>query len=297
MSHLNDDDFLRYQRQIALPEIGESGQKQLIRKRILQIGCGGLGTCVSLYLVGAGIGSVVVVDDDNVDVSNLHRQIAYREMDIGQSKALILKKQLQALNHHCKIRALNKRLDDEQLALEVMLADLVLDCSDNLQTRHQVNRICYQQKTDLISASAIGWEGQLSVYRYPNNGPCYQCLVPQSDQCPAVRCQDMGIVGPIVGVIASVQALKAIQLLLGILPENNHQTSNELLHFDGKNLKHHILSFDRNPACPVCGHNSGHNSGHNEGHDVSCNVKQDIDYNVNNAIYGADYNTLKERQK
>ncbi len=264
MALLDDHEFLRYQRQIALPEIGETGQCELNKKHVLMIGCGGLGTHVSLYLVGAGIGSMALVDHDAVELSNLHRQIAYRESDIGARKVGALAGQLRNLNHGCRIRTIDKKLDDEQLQLEVMLADVVIDCSDNFPTRHQINRICYQQKTTLVSASAIGWDGQLSVHRFLSDTPCYRCLVGDTANYSPKRCHESGVLGPVVGAIAALQAIQVIQQLLRDTHQNSPFTpdkaSNELsefIHFDGRRMQLKSLRYGKDIACPVCGHADG----------------------------------------
>ncbi|WP_074374801.1 HesA/MoeB/ThiF family protein [Vibrio spartinae] len=258
---LDDHTFLRYQRQIALPEIGETGQCELNKKHVLMIGCGGLGTSVSLYLAGAGIGSMVLVDHDVVEVSNLHRQIAYRESDIGARKVRALASQLQNLNHGCRIRTIDKRLDDEQLQLEVMLADVVIDCSDNFPTRHQINRICYQQKTTLVSASAIGWDGQLSVHRFSSDTPCYRCLVGDTANYSPKRCHESGVLGPVVGTIAALQALQVIQQLLmdihqrsPFIKDKATDEPSEWIHFDGRRMQLKSLRYEKDIACPVCGY-------------------------------------------
>ncbi|WNJ96697.1 HesA/MoeB/ThiF family protein [Vibrio ruber] len=268
MSLLNDQAFLRYQRQIALAEIGEVGQYELNKKHVLMIGCGGLGTAVSLYLAGAGIGSIILVDHDAVEISNLHRQIAYRENDLGTRKVCALADQLRGLNQQCRIRTIDKRLEDEQLQLEVMLADVVIDCSDNFPTRHQINRICYQQKTPLVSASAIGWDGQLSVHRFSNDSPCYRCLVGDTSDHHSKRCHESGVLGPVVGTMASLQALQVIQELLRNIYLSSSFTTNqshtherltphgsmaEFFHFDGRTMQLKSFHYEKDMACPVCG--------------------------------------------
>ncbi|MEI8631368.1 ThiF family adenylyltransferase [Vibrio sp. PP-XX7] len=187
-------DFIRYQRQIAVPEINEKGQVTLQQKKVLIIGCGGLGTNVALYLVGAGIGSIVCADDDQVDVSNLHRQIAYRESDIGEAKAASLYKQLNALNHTCKIRQISNRMDDEQLRLESCLRmwSLIVVIIWKAVIRSIV--FATNKKTDLVSGAAIGWCGQLSVYRFQETSPCYQCLASGLDLETMAGCRDFGVV-------------------------------------------------------------------------------------------------------
>ncbi|CAM3588541.1 Sulfur carrier protein ThiS adenylyltransferase [Vibrio aerogenes CECT 7868] len=259
MQSMTDADFIRYQRQIALPEIGESGQRKINHSTVLIIGCGGLGTTASLLLAGAGVGSLVIVDDDKVEISNLHRQFIYTESDIGRQKAEALKEKIRMRNQHCRVRAIEKRLGDEQLSLEVMIADMVIDCSDNMVTRHQINRICYQQKTVLISGSASQWEGQISTYNFAANQPCFACLTPDksgstdelSDESPALSCRDLGVIGPVVSIIASLQAMAALKQMVDIGIADESQT-NTLHILNGQTMSFRSFSFHKNPECRVC---------------------------------------------
>ncbi|MFA0123802.1 ThiF family adenylyltransferase, partial [Vibrio sp. 10N.261.48.A2] len=177
---LSDFEFIRYQRQIALPEVGEQGQRNLLNSHVLIIGCGGLGNAAALYLAASGVGKIVLVDDDCVDSSNLQRQVAFRENQLGSPKVEALKQQLSELNGRSQVRTINQRMSESQLELEVMLADLVLDCTDNFESRQQVNQACFSAKTPLISGSAIGWKGQFIVFDYQNQKGCYHCLFPFS---------------------------------------------------------------------------------------------------------------------
>ncbi|NLS14798.1 HesA/MoeB/ThiF family protein [Vibrio sp. SM6] len=249
---LSDKQFFRYQRQIALPEIGEQGQAALSHSHVLMIGCGGLGSAASLYLAAAGVGKLVVVDDDVVDSSNLQRQVIYREADLGQSKSDTTKAQLLALNPMVNVRALSQRLEHSQLQLEVMLADLVLDCTDNLATRHQISQVCFAHKTPLVSAAAIGWQGQFAVFDYSQDDQkkgCYRCLVPFDELPTKQRCSDSGVVGPVVGTLGNYQALAAIQKLatgrFGI-------ETGQLHLFDGLRMQWQTLSISKDEQCPVC---------------------------------------------
>ena len=248
---LNDHDFLRYQRQIALPEIGESGQVALKNSTVLIIGCGGLGSAAAMYLVAAGVGKLVISDDDQVEQSNLQRQLVYRENDIGLDKVQAMGDQLKAINPDANVRQLNIRLGPEQLNLEVMLADVVLDCSDNLPTRQLINAACYQQRTPLISASAIGWKGQFVVFDFRENTDhgCYKCLVPDEELSQPARCSDSGIIGPVVGTMGNYQALATIQLLA--TGHFNFQT-NELNVFDGTTLQWQCFAVRQDKQCSVC---------------------------------------------
>ncbi|SHO56290.1 HesA/MoeB/ThiF family protein [Vibrio quintilis] len=255
MSKFSDVDFIRYQRQISLPEIGESGQLKINNSNVLIIGCGGLGTSVSLLLAGAGVGNIVLVDDDKVELSNLHRQLAYTESDIGRAKCEVLKQQILIRNRQCRVRAIDKRLADEQLNLEVMLADLVIDCCDNMATRQQINRICHQQITCLISGSATQWAGQFSEYTYVENQPCFACLSPDvpSDVSEPSSCSKQGVLGPVVNMIASVQALAALKRITNTAMIHGDCDKNLLHCFDGKSMSFRAYSFVKNPDCRVCG--------------------------------------------
>ena len=247
---LSDSAFLRYQRQIALPEIGEVGQSRLNRCSVLIIGCGGLGSAAGMYLAAAGVGNLVISDDDIVETSNLQRQVIYRESDINSNKVDAMANQMQSINGQLNVRKLNRRLNEDQLNLEVMMADEVLDCSDNLPTRHLINRICHRQAKPLISGSAIGWRGQFAVFNFVQSTTgCYQCLVPEEDFDRALKCSDSGIIGPVVGTIGSYQALATLQVLA--LDDVGFK-SNQLHLFDGKSLKWQTLTIRSDTECRVC---------------------------------------------
>ncbi|AIU68277.1 HesA/MoeB/ThiF family protein [Vibrio coralliilyticus] len=248
---LSDQDFLRYQRQISLPEIGESGQEKIIQSHVLIIGCGGLGSAASLYLAAAGVGRIVLVDDDDVDTSNLQRQIAYREDNLGKAKTEAMRQQLNQLNSGVQMRTIGKRLSASQLALEVMLADVVLDCTDNIQTRQLINLVCYQQSKPLVSAAAIGWQGQFAVFDYSSNkeSGCYRCLYPFDELSKPSKCSENGIMGPVVGTLGNYQALATLQkLALGYFDFPVGQ-----LHlFNGLKLNWQVMKIARDRQCSVC---------------------------------------------
>ncbi|MFM2606373.1 HesA/MoeB/ThiF family protein [Vibrio chagasii] len=246
---LSDFEFVRYQRQIALPDIGEQGQRNLLNGHALVIGCGGLGNAAALYLAASGIGKIVLVDDDCVDSSNLQRQVAFKESDLGTAKVDALKLQLSGLNGRSQVRTINKRMAESQLKLEVMLADVVLDCTDNFATRQQVNQECFEANTPLISGSAIGWKGQFIVFDYQNQQGCYHCLFPFDHHPQTTRCIDSGIIGPVVGTIGNLQALAAIQRISsGEFQVATHQ----LKLFDGKTMNWQNLMVTQDIECPVC---------------------------------------------
>lgn len=246
---LTDFEFVRYQRQIALPEIGEQGQRNLLNGHVLVIGCGGLGNAAALYLAASGIGKIVLVDDDCVDSSNLQRQVAFKESDLGTAKVDALKLQLSELNGRSQVRTINKRMAESQLKLEVMLADVVLDCTDNFATRQQVNQACFEANTPLISGSAIRWKGQFVVFDYQNQQGCYHCLFPFDHHTQTTRCSDSGIIGPVVGTIGNLQALAAIQRIgSGEFQVATHK----LKLFDGRSMSWQDLMVTQDIECPVC---------------------------------------------
>ncbi|RXJ72605.1 molybdopterin-synthase adenylyltransferase MoeB [Veronia nyctiphanis] len=247
MAALSDSQFTRYSRQVMLPEIGETGQSALLEANVLIVGCGGLGTAASLYLAGAGIGHLVIADGDTLDTSNLHRQVAYREADLNANKAKMLSAQLKALNGDISVRVVSSMLSQDRLTMEVAMADVVLDCSDNMSTRQAVNRACLSEKTPLISGAAIGWQGQHMVFDFRQPSPCYRCLFHVEHDRPDNNCQSGGVVGPVVGTIGNFQALAALKLLSGndCCPATFHQ-------FCGKTMTMTKLDIQRDPACPSC---------------------------------------------
>ncbi|MEQ5162437.1 HesA/MoeB/ThiF family protein [Proteus terrae] len=244
---LNDNDFMRYSRQVMLEDIGLEGQNKLQQARVLIVGLGGLGSPASLYLAGAGIGKLILVDDDELHVSNLQRQILYRTQDIPNAKSEIAKQSLLALNPEIKITSYKQRIDSDSLSKLVKEADLVLDCTDNMLTRQAINRACVAQQTPFISGSAVGFSGQLMVFEPPFTHGCYHCLYPDQTE-PQRNCRTTGILGPVVGVIGTLQALEAIKLLSG-LPCT---LSGKLRLFDGRKQNWSTLRLTPSKTCPVC---------------------------------------------
>ena len=264
---ITDKQFLRYQRQIALPEIGEHGQGQLSQSHVLIIGCGGLGSAASLYLAAAGVGKLVVIDDDEVDNSNLQRQVIYREKDLQVAKTEATARQLNSLNPMVQVRAINKRLDRTQLQLEIMLADVVLDCTDNMPTRQLINQVCFEQRTPLISAAAIGWQGQFAVFDYQapsekeaESKACYRCLYPFDELPQTQKCSESGVVGPVVGTLGNYQAIAAIQKLA---TGKFHVETAKLHLFDGLKLQWQTMAISKDKQCQVCAQISLTSNGQN----------------------------------
>lgn len=246
-SAMNDRDFMRYSRQILLGDIAIEGQQKLLDSHVLIVGLGGLGSPAALYLAGAGIGKLTLADDDDVHLSNLQRQILFTTDDIAHPKAQAAKLRLAQLNPGSKLIVLQQRLTGDVLKNAVAHADVVLDCTDNMATRQEINAACVALNTPLISASAVGFGGQLMVLTPPWEQGCYRCLWPD-DVEPERNCRTAGIVGPVVGVMGTLQALEAIKLLSGI-----ETPSGELRLFDGKTSQWRSLALRRASGCPVCG--------------------------------------------
>ncbi|WP_312985798.1 HesA/MoeB/ThiF family protein [Atlantibacter sp.] len=244
---MNDRDFMRYSRQILLEDIAVDGQQRLKHARVLIIGLGGLGCPAALYLAGAGVGTLILADDDAVHVSNLPRQILFTTQDIGENKAAASQRRLQQLNSDILIEALAQRLTGDTLHRAVAHVDVVLDCSDNMTTRQAVNAACVALDKPLISASAVGFGGQLMVLTPPWQYGCYRCLWPDAAE-PERNCRTAGVLGPVVGVMGTLQALEAIKLLCGISGSHN-----QLRLFDGRRHQWRSLNLQPAPHCPVCG--------------------------------------------
>ncbi|AIJ09216.1 MULTISPECIES: HesA/MoeB/ThiF family protein [Edwardsiella] len=244
---MNDRDFMRYSRQILLPDIDVSGQSRLLESRVLIAGLGGLGAPAALYLAGAGVGTLVLADDDDVHLSNLQRQIMFSAEDIGKPKAEAARERLSRLNPDITLIARQERLGGEALLNEVRQADVVLDCTDNMATRQAINAACVAASTALVSASAVGFGGQMMVLAPPWTHGCYRCLWPE-DAEPERSCRSAGVIGPVVGVMGTLQALEAIKLLSGL------ETQRGVLRlFDARANRWHTLTLRRAEGCPVCG--------------------------------------------
>ena len=244
---LSDAEMLRYNRQIILRDFDFDGQEQLKASRVLVVGLGGLGCAAAQYLAAAGVGLLTLLDFDTVSLSNLQRQTLHSDATIGQPKVDSARAALARINPHVQLTALNARLEDEALAAQIAAHDLVLDCTDNMATRQEINAACVMLNTPLITASAVGFGGQLMVLTPPWEQGCYRCLWPD-DVEPQRNCRTAGIVGPVVGVMGTLQALEAIKLLSGI-----ETPSGELRLFDGKTSQWRSLALRRASGCPVCG--------------------------------------------
>ncbi|MBV8500094.1 MAG: HesA/MoeB/ThiF family protein [Paucibacter sp.] len=247
---MNDDQLLRYSRHILLDEIGIEGQQKLLDSTALVIGAGGLGSPVALYLGSAGIGRLILVDHDRVELTNLQRQIAHASSRIGQPKVESAAQAVAMLNPGVKVRAVNHKADAALLDELVRQADVVLDCTDNFATRQLVNKACVHHRKPLVSGAAIGFDGQLAVYDTRQPGaPCYACLFPPDAPVEDVACSTMGVFAPLVGIMGASQAAEALKLLGTELPG----IAGRLLMFDARRTEWSSLTLARDVACQVCG--------------------------------------------
>lgn len=246
---LSDQELLRYSRQILLPQIDVDGQLRLKQSRALIVGLGGLGSPVALYLAAAGVGELHLADFDSVDLTNLQRQVLHDTPGVGQSKVDSALARLAALNPEVALHPLRGALDADSLAAAVAAVDLVLDCSDNFATREAVNAACVTAGKPLVSGAAIRLEGQLSVFDPRSEGsPCYHCLYGHGSEAE-LTCSEAGVVGPLVGLVGSLQALEALKLLAGF----GEPLVGRLLLVDALTSRFRELRVRRDPQCPVCG--------------------------------------------
>lgn len=248
-TELSDAQLLRYSRHILLDELGIEGQSQLVGSHALVIGAGGLGSPVALYLASAGVGRITLVDDDVVDATNLQRQIAHTTDRVGQLKVLSAQAAMHALNPDVQVHPIALRATPALLAAWVSTADVVLDCTDNFETRHAINVACVAHGVPLVSGAAIRFDGQISVYdtRQPD-APCYACLFPPTEPVEAAHCATMGVFAPLVGIVGTIQAAEALKLLCG-MPS---RLVGRLQMLDGRGMDFQEIRLARNPDCPVC---------------------------------------------
>lgn len=249
---LSEAQFERYARHLVLDEVGEEGQQKLLQSRVLVIGAGGLGSPLLLYLAAAGVGTLGVVDNDTVDLSNLQRQIVHASESIGTAKVESARQTLRHINPEVKVETHALRIDDSNAAAVVQDYDLVADGSDNFATRYLLNDVCYRLKKPLIGAALSPFDGQLSTFKAylgPPH-PCYRCLFrepPPPDSVP--RCETAGILGAIAGVMGTLQATEILKELLGI----GESLSGTLLVYDALRAGFHSIKLPRDPDCPTCG--------------------------------------------
>jgi molybdopterin/thiamine biosynthesis adenylyltransferase len=246
---MDDTQLLRYSRHILLNELGFDGQEKLLGSHALVIGAGGLGSPVALYLGSAGVGRITVVDHDQVDATNLQRQIAHTLDRVGQYKADSVRTAIAQINPDVRVTPITRRADAVLLDKLVAQADVVIDCCDNFETRQAVNLACVAHRKPLVSGAAIRMDGQVSVFdSTQTEAPCYACIFPPEQLPEETRCATMGVFAPLVGIIGTVQAAEALKILSGM---GSHMAG-RLLMLDGRELSWTDIRMQRDPACPVC---------------------------------------------
>ena len=246
---MNDEQLLRYSRQIMLPEFDVAGQEALLNATALVIGLGGLGSPAALYLAAAGIGNLTLVDHDTVDLSNLQRQIIHDQESLHRAKVESAKVRINAINPDVCVRTIADRLDGDDLAAEVAEADVVLDGTDNFTARYAINAACVEVGRPLVSGAAIRMEGQVAVFdSRQEDSPCYQCLYADASDV-ALNCAENGVAAPLVGIVGSIQAMEAMKVVAGV----GEPLVGHVLYVDAKRMELRKLKLNRNPHCPTCG--------------------------------------------
>ncbi|WP_462322597.1 HesA/MoeB/ThiF family protein [Halochromatium sp.] len=249
---MSPDEETRYSRQILLPGFGEDGQQRLGQASVLIVGLGGLGSAVSMYLAAAGVGRLLLADFDAVDLSNLQRQLLHNSERIGWTKVDSAVATLSALNPHCELVPIKRSLSPTRLAELSTEVDLIIDASDNFQTRYAVNAVCVQAGIPLVSGAAIRAEGQVAVFSGRPGDPCYHCLYPD-DGHEGERCSREGVLAPLVGIIGSIQATEAIKVLTGY----GEPLHSKLLLLDAQTMAIRTLKIPSDPSCPICAGRDG----------------------------------------
>ncbi|HSS69863.1 MAG TPA: molybdopterin-synthase adenylyltransferase MoeB [Casimicrobiaceae bacterium] len=247
---MDDAQLLRYSRHILLAELGVDAQQRFARSRALVVGIGGLGNPVAQFLAAAGVGTLVLIDADRVDLTNLQRQILFDTEAVGRPKVEAAKARLAAVNPEVRVEVVGTRVGESELNPLAAAADVVLDCSDNFATRHAVNRACVAAKKPLVSGAAIRFDGQIAVFdaRDPAN-PCYHCLFGEGDEFEETRCATMGVFAPLVGIVGATQAAEALKLLAPA----GRSLAGRLLLVDALTMEWREVSFAKDPDCAVCG--------------------------------------------
>lgn len=231
--------------------MGVEAQERLLASTMLVVGAGGLGSPASLYLAAAGVGRILLADDDEVDLTNLQRQILHRQDRVGEPKAESGRRSLLELNPGIEVLALRRRLVGDDLLQQVARADVVLDCCDNFETRHAINRACVQAGVPLVSGAAIRFDGQVAVFdpRRPES-PCYHCLFPEGQDVEEVRCATMGVFAPLTGIVGTMQAAEALKIAGGF----GKPIVGKLMLLETREMQWHTIGVPRDPGCAVCGH-------------------------------------------
>ncbi len=245
-----EEEIERYSRHILLPEVGGTGQLKLKGASVFMVGAGGLGSPAIYYLAAAGVGRIGVADGDVVELSNLQRQIIHTTADLGRNKALSAKESIEAVNPACKVEILEERLGVSNIREAFAGYDLVMDGSDNFSTRFLISDCCYFEKIPLVSSAVLKFDGQLQTIMPGEENPCYRCLFPEPPPPGLIpSCHEAGVLGAVVGVMGTLQAVEAIKVLLGV----GEIMSRRLLIYDALACEFRSVKRVRDPACPLCG--------------------------------------------
>jgi adenylyltransferase/sulfurtransferase len=246
---MDDSELLRYSRHLLLDELGPDAQQRFVAAHALVVGVGGLGNPAAQFLASAGIGTLTLCDADDVDLTNLQRQMLFAMPDVGMAKVDAAARRLSSINPHVRIEAVRARVDDEALRALVARADVVLDCTDNFATRHAINRAAVADRVPLVSGAAIRFDGQLAVFDVRrDDAPCYHCLFGEGEELEETRCATMGVFAPLVGIVGATQAAEALKLVAGV----GTSLAGRLLLVDALSMQWREVRVPRDPHCPVC---------------------------------------------
>jgi len=247
---MDDQQLIRYSRQILVPQVDLEGQVRLASAHVLIVGAGGLGSPCAIYLAAAGLGRITLCDFDSVDLSNLQRQILHNESRLGMNKAASGALTLTQVNPSCVVDAMVERADSDSLGEKISQVQVVVDCSDNFETRHLLNRLCVEFRIPLVSGAAIQTTGQLTVFdSRAKSSPCYACFLPEHTERAELDCASSGILGPVTGTIGAMQATEVIKLLVS---GTSHLVGRVLL-YDAWLCEWQSVDIVKKPGCLVCG--------------------------------------------
>ena len=247
---MNDNQLLRYSRHILLSQIGYEGQEKLTKSHVLIVGAGGLGAPVALYLAASGVGKITICDFDNVDLTNLQRQIIHSTQSVGMNKAISAQLAIDAINPEVIVQTIQQKSTETEFLALAKTADVVIDCSDNFATRYTLNRVCLALKKPLVSGAAVKFEGQITVFDFRHeDSPCYHCLFPDAGEDQNMRCAENGVFSPLVGMIGTTQAAEALKLLMNI----GESLQGRLLLLDALSMEWRTIKLKKDASCSVCG--------------------------------------------
>ena len=249
---MTDEELLRYSRQIMLPDVDIEGQEKICAGHVAIVGLGGLGAPAAIYLASSGVGDLTLVDDDNVEISNLQRQIIHSEETVNSLKVRSAKVAIERLNRNTNVEIVDRRLAEDELIELAARVDVILDATDNFATRYALNRACLDTKTPLVSGAAIRMEGQISVFdARREDSPCYQCLY-RDGMDEALNCAENGVLAPMVGIIGTMQAMETLKLL----GEFGESLIGKVIYFDAKTMNVRSFKLNKDPNCVACSSNA-----------------------------------------